>query len=180
MTRDAEKIDYLKLRKDLIFSRQQMGGETIVVVKDQAKGTYFRLREAEWYVTEQFDGETSLETVRKRVEERFGATLPQETLRVFVLNLRKNGFFETGRQKERSSPSRRRQWIRGSLLYLRFHAFDPDRLFTRLAQKVWFFTRRISSSFPLLSSSWQWGLRSPTGAKSARMSIAFIGFRRSL
>jgi putative peptide zinc metalloprotease protein len=139
MTRDTETINYLKLRKDLIFSRQQMAGETIVVVKDQAKGTYFRLREAEWFVTEQFDGETSLETVQKRAEEKFGATLPQETLRVFVLNLSKNGFFDTGKQKERSYPSRGKQRIRGSLLYLRFHAFDPDRLFTRLAQKVWFF-----------------------------------------
>jgi putative peptide zinc metalloprotease protein len=139
MARDTETINYLKLRKDLIFSRQQMAGETIVVVKDRVKGAYFRLREAEWFITEQFDGETSLETVQKRAEEKFGATLPQETLRVFVLNLSKKGFFETGKREGRSSPSRGKQRIRGSLLYLRFHAFDPDRLFTRLAQKVWFF-----------------------------------------
>jgi putative peptide zinc metalloprotease protein len=139
MTRDAETINNLRLRKDLVFSRQQMAGEAIVVVKDQARGTYFRLREAEWFIIEQFDGETSLETVQKRAEEKFEATLPQETLRIFVLNLSKNGFFETGKQKERSDPRRGKQRIRGSLLYLRFHAFDPDRLFTRLAQKVWFF-----------------------------------------
>lgn len=141
MTRDAETINYPKLRKDLIFSRQQMAGETIVIVKDQARGTYFRLREAEWFVTEQFNGETSLETVQKRVEEKFGATLQKETLRGFVLNLSKNGFLETGRREERSSRSRGKQRIRGSLLYLRFQAFDPDRLFTRLAQKVRFFNK---------------------------------------
>src|SRR5262245_35848539 len=139
MTREAETINYPKLRKDLIFSRQQMAGETIVIVKDQARGTYFRLREAEWFVTEQFDGETSLETVQKRVEEKFGATLQKETLRGFVLNLSKYGILETGRREESSSRSRRKQRIRGSLLYLRFQAFDPDRLFTRLAQKVRFF-----------------------------------------
>ena len=139
MTHDAETINYPKLRKDLIFSRQQMAGENIVVVKDQARGTYFRLRGAEWFVTEQFNGETSLETVQKRVEEKFGATLQKETLRGFVLNLSKNGFLETGRREERSSRSRGKQRIRGSLLYLRFQAFDPDRLFTRLAQKVRFF-----------------------------------------
>ncbi|MCI0338309.1 MAG: HlyD family efflux transporter periplasmic adaptor subunit [Acidobacteria bacterium] len=139
MTRDAETINYPKLRKDLIFSRQQMAGETIVVVKDQARGTYYRLREVEWFVTEQFDGETSLETVQRRAEENFGATLPIETLRGFVLTLSKTGFLESGKQDERSSRSRGKQWIRGSLLYLRFQAFDPDRLFTRLAQKVWFF-----------------------------------------
>jgi putative peptide zinc metalloprotease protein len=139
MSREAETIDYLKLRNDLIFSRQQMAGETIVVVKDQAKGTYFRLREAEWFIIEQFDGETSLETVQKRAEEKFGVTLPQEILHVFVLNLSKNGFFETGKRNERSHSSRGNQRIRGNLLYLRFQAFDPDRLFTRLAEKVWFF-----------------------------------------
>jgi putative peptide zinc metalloprotease protein len=138
MTGDSETINYLKLRTDLIFIRQQMAGETIIVVKDQAKGTYFRLREAEWFVTEQFDGETSLETVQKRAEEKFGVTLPEETLRVFVLNLSKNGFFETEKKNSRSDSSREKR-IRGNLLYLRFQAFDPDRLFTRLAQKVWFF-----------------------------------------
>src|SRR5262245_10500373 len=106
MTRDAETINFLKLRKDLVVIRQQMAGETIIVVKDQAKGTYFRLREAEWFVTEQFDGETSLETVQKRAEEEFGVTLPQETLHGFVLNLSKNGFFETGKQNRRSHTSR--------------------------------------------------------------------------
>jgi putative peptide zinc metalloprotease protein len=139
MTGDSETINYLKLRTDLIFIRQQMAGETIIVVKDQAKGTYFRLREAEWFVTEQFDGETSLETVQKRAEEKFGVTLPEETLRVFVLNLSKNGFFETEKKNSRSNSSREKQRIRGNLLYLRFQAFDPDRLFTRLAEKVWFF-----------------------------------------
>src|SRR5262245_21895237 len=139
MIRDAETINYPKLRKDLIFSRQQMAGETTVIVKDQARGAYYRLREVEWFVTEQFDGKTSLETIQKRAEEKFGATLPKEILHGFALNLSKAGFLETGKQEERSSRSRGKQRIRGSLLYLRFQAFDPDRLFTRLAQKVWFF-----------------------------------------
>jgi putative peptide zinc metalloprotease protein len=139
MTRDAETINYPKLRKDLIFSRQQAAGETCFVVKDPVRGNYFRFREAERFIIEQFDGETSLETIQQRAEEKFGATLPMETLRGFVLNLSKSGFLETGKQGERLSRSRGKQRVRGSLLYLRFQAFDPDRLFTRLAQKVWFF-----------------------------------------
>src|SRR5262245_39517047 len=139
MTRDAEGINYPKLRKDLIFSRQQAAGETCFVVKDPIRGNYFRFREAEWFIIEQFDGETSLETIQQRAEEEFGATLPMETLRGFVLNLSKIGFLETGKHEETSSRSRRKQRVQGNLLYLRFQALDPDRLFTRLAQKVWFF-----------------------------------------
>jgi putative peptide zinc metalloprotease protein len=139
MTRDAERINYPEMRKDLIFSRQQAAGETCFIVKDPVRGNYFRFREAERFIIEQFDGETSLETIRQRAEEEFGATLPMETLRGFVLNLSKTGVLETGKQEETSSRSRRKQRVRGNLLYLRFQAFDPDRLFTRLAQKVWFF-----------------------------------------
>ena len=76
MTRDAETINYPKLRKDLIFSRQQAAGETCFVVKDPVRGNYFRFREAERFIIEQFDGETSLETIQQRAEEEFGATLP--------------------------------------------------------------------------------------------------------
>jgi putative peptide zinc metalloprotease protein len=139
MTRDAERINYPKLRKDLIFSRQQAAGETCFVVKDPVRGNYFRFREAERFIIEQFDGETSLETIQQRAEEEFRATLPMETLRGFVLNLSKTGFLETGKQEETPSRSRGKQRVRGNLLYLRFQAFDPDRLFTRLAKKVWFF-----------------------------------------
>jgi putative peptide zinc metalloprotease protein len=139
MTRDAERINYPQLRKDLIFSRQQAAGETCFIVKDPVRGNYFRFREAELFIIEQFDGETSLETIQQRAEGEFGATLPMETLRGFVLNLSKTGVLETGKQEETSSRSRGKQWVQGNLLYLRFRAFDPDRLFTQLAQKVWFF-----------------------------------------
>lgn len=139
MTRDVETVNYPKLRKDLIFSRQQAAGETCFIVKDPVRENYFRFREAERFIIEQFDGETSLETIKQRAEEEFGATLPMETLRGFVLNLSKTGFLETGKQEETPSRGRGKKRVRGSLLYLRFQAFDPDRLFTRLAQKVWFF-----------------------------------------
>jgi putative peptide zinc metalloprotease protein len=157
MTRDAEGINYPKLRKDLIFSRQQAAGETCFVVKEPVRGNYFRFREAERFIIEQLDGETSLETIQQRAEEKFGATLPMETLRGFALNLSKMGFLETGRQEETPSQRRGKQRVRGNLLYLRFQAFDPDRLFTRLAKKVWFFHTPqfvIFSAALILSAMW--------------------------
>src|SRR5262245_40444758 len=99
-------LNYPKLRKDLIFSRQQAAGETCFIVKNPVRGTYFRFREAERFIIEQFDGATSLETIRQRAEVEFGAMLPMEALRGFVLNLSNTGILETGKQGE--SPSRSR------------------------------------------------------------------------
>jgi putative peptide zinc metalloprotease protein len=136
MTADVEATSYPKLRSDLIASRQQIAGETYFVIKDPVRETYFRFREAERFITEQFDGKTSLEDVQQRAEAEFGAQLPMETLQGFVQALDKSGFLDTGKNRGRSS---RKRWIRGNLLYLRFPAFDPDRLFTWLAPKVRFF-----------------------------------------
>jgi putative peptide zinc metalloprotease protein len=136
---DASAIDRPKLRQDLIVSRQRAAGETFFVIKDPVRGSYFRFREAERFITEQLDGETSLGAVQRRAEEEFGAKLSMDTLRSFVLNLKRMGFLDTGEEKSSSSRRRRRQWVRGSLLYLRFPAFDPDSLFNWLGPKVWFF-----------------------------------------
>jgi putative peptide zinc metalloprotease protein len=142
MTRDFKPTDCPKLREDLVVSIQQMAGETYYVIKDPDRGTYFRFREAERFITEQLDGETSIETVQQRTEAEFGVRLSMETLHGFLFNLSQAGILESRKRKGRSSGRQRKQrkpWIRGNMLYLRFPAFDPDRLFTRLLPKVWFF-----------------------------------------
>ena len=80
-----------KLRSDLLFSRQCREGQTIFVVKDPLNSQYFSLREEEQYLAAQLDGQTPLETIRLRVEERFNVTLSRESLANFVTNLRDNG-----------------------------------------------------------------------------------------
>lgn len=123
-----------KLRSDLIVSRQETAGETSFVFKDPATGRFFQFREAEHFIARQLDGSTSLDVIQRRVEEKFGASLSQETLKQFVEKLRRLGLLEA-EGAEHGHPTPQRGRVRGSLLYLRFKAFDPDSLFDRIIGK---------------------------------------------
>lgn len=125
----------LKLRSDLVISRQEAAGKPSFVVKEPATGQFFRLREAEHYIVQQLDGSTSLDVIRKRVEEKFAAPLPPETLQQFIKSLRKFGLLET-EESDSGHLSGRNRRVRGNLFYLRLKLFDPDRLFNFLIGKV--------------------------------------------
>src|SRR5437016_3217177 len=125
-----------KLRNDLRISRHVTAAGTSFVVKEPASGNFFRLGEAEYFIAQHFDGKTPLETVRQRVEEKFDASLSSETLRAFINELDKRHFFEDERGNKSKKPRRR---ISGNLLFLRFKAFDPTRLFDRLEPRIRFF-----------------------------------------
>src|SRR5438309_3704280 len=127
-----------KLRDDLIVSQQQTteSEEASFVVKDPETGNFYRFREVEHFVLQQLDGSTPVDDIRQRAEERFGAPLPSDTLDQFIKTLRRLGLLET--KDAQGHMSRQRGRIRGSLLYLRFKAFDPDHLFNRLVGKVRF------------------------------------------
>jgi multidrug resistance efflux pump len=130
-----------QLRNDLTVSRQETAGETRCVVKDARSGKFFRFGELEQFIAEQLDGETPLDVVRQRTEARFEAPLPPESLASFVRSLKKSGLLE-GEGEDRAARAHSR--MRGSLLYLRFRIFDPDRLFDRLVRRVQFcFTRQF-------------------------------------
>ncbi len=135
--------EHEKLRDDLIISRQGTGADTAYVVKDPETRRFFRLREAEYFIARQLDGVTPLDLVRQRAEEHFGASLSQETLDKFIGRLRQLGVLEDQSDESRRS-AKRRGTVRGNLLYLRFKAFDPDRLFNALIGKIrFFFTRQF-------------------------------------
>jgi multidrug resistance efflux pump len=125
-----------KLRTDLLVSRHGEEERSFFVFKDPASERFFRFGETEHFITEQLDGATPVETVRQRVEERFGATLSVEALQQFIERLRGLGLVTDPAAEPRLRRGRRR--IAGDLFYLRFKAFDPDRLFDRLEPAVWF------------------------------------------
>src|SRR5213594_3354916 len=129
-----------KLRSDLIVRRQETANGTVFIIKNPDSGLFFRFREAEQFIAQQFAGETPLQAVRQRAEEEFGATLEHETLRAFVKNLEKNRLLERegGTKKKKETESWRGR-IRGSPLYLRFKLLDPSRLFDRLIRRIGFF-----------------------------------------
>src|SRR5205807_1060068 len=84
-----------------------------------------------------------LQESQERTEEQFGAALDVDTLNAFIKNLDKIGLLDTGTPAATRDPGRGPR-IRGSLLYLRFAFFDPDRLLARLVPRLrFFFTRRF-------------------------------------
>src|SRR5206468_9610017 len=126
-----------KLRSDLRISRHETAAGTSYVVKEPSSGNFFRLGEAEYFILQHFDGKTPFEIVRQRVEQKFEASLSSGTLQAFINELGKRQFLEDERgNKEKSKKPQRR--IKGSLLYLRFRAFDPTRLFDRLEPHIRF------------------------------------------
>ena len=127
---------HLKLRSDLVITQQETRAGTYFVLKDPATGRFFRFREAEHFVAQQLDGSTSLDVIRQKVNEKFGAALSQDTLESFIERFQRLGLLQEG--AEFSQPSQQRGRVRGNLLYLRLKAFDPDRLFQRLVSKVRF------------------------------------------
>jgi multidrug resistance efflux pump len=103
-------------------------------VKDPRSGRFFRFGDLERFIAEQLDGATPLDVVRHRTETRFGASLPADVLAGFVRSLERSGLVE-GQDAVAGHPRGR---MRGSLFYLRFRVFDPDRLLDRLVRRVRF------------------------------------------
>ncbi len=127
-----------KLRSDLIIMRRGTAEDgAVYVAKSPTTGRYFRFQEAERFITRQLDGSTPLEVIRQRAEEEFQSPLSRAALERFVEVLRRLGLLEGG-----SNGARPRSRIRGSLLYLRLKALDPDSFLDRLLPRVrWLFTR---------------------------------------
>jgi len=133
----------------LLVSRHGEEEGSFFVFKDPASERFFRFGETEQFIAQQLDGATPVETVRQRVEERFGASLSVEALQQFIERLRGLGLVTDGATEPRLLPARRRR-IAGDLFYLRFKAFDPDRLFERLEPAVRFL---FTPSFLVLSAA---------------------------
>jgi multidrug resistance efflux pump len=132
-------------RRDLIVSPLKGPEGMRFVVKDPVTQGFFHFREAEHFIARQCDGRTSIECLRQKAEKEFGATLPLETLTVFIAKLRQNGLLESSRPR---TPKVRRRF-QGTLLYFRFKLFDPNELFTRLERKIRFF---FTASFVAISA----------------------------
>jgi putative peptide zinc metalloprotease protein len=124
-----------RLRSDLTVSHQQVAGGVRHVVKDPVSGKFFRFGELEWFIAEQLDGETPLDVVRTKTEAAFAGTLDAETLTAFTKKLDKQGLL-TRAETAAPEPASVRPPMRGSLLYVRFPLFDPDRLLTALARRT--------------------------------------------
>jgi putative peptide zinc metalloprotease protein len=134
-------IGCLKLRDDLVISRQETAEGLTFVIKDPAARRFFRFGETEHAIAQQFDGRTSLAEVPARLEHEHGLSVDPATLQEFVDQLRRLHLLETG-ESPAAGHHQHRRLFRGSLLYVRLKAIDPDRLFDRIVGPLGFlFTR---------------------------------------
>jgi len=124
-----------KLRQDLVVSRMETPEGPRFVLKDPLTRRYFRLREIEYSIARRLDGRTPLGQLAPAMAAELNVELDAGSLEAFVGQIRRQGLLD-----DPSAPAPPRQgFVRGTPLYLRFRAFDPDRLLDWLIGKVRFF-----------------------------------------
>ena len=123
------------LRTDLVVSRVETPEGPRFVLKDPRTGRYYRLREAEYAVARRLDGATPLTELAPALAAELDLEVDASSLEAFVAQLRRQGLMED----PSAPPPPKQGFVRGTPLYLRFRAFDPDRLLDRLIGRLRFF-----------------------------------------
>src|SRR5262245_31586213 len=128
-----------------------LGEDGRYVVKDPQTGAYYHLGDEEHFLLSQLDGQRDPQAIRDAFEERFGQPLDDEDLNQFLETAREQGLLQPpgashlapGVQGAQSYMPRKAEPDPAPLglriLYWRKNFFDPDRFFTWLAPRIWFF-----------------------------------------
>ena len=138
----ALQTTYPRLRSDLIISQQETPAGPVFVIKDPVIGRFVRFKAPEHFITQQLDGATPLEEVRRRVESHFDAPLSLATLEKFTARLQTLGLLDDGQVRDRCQDRPHQARVHGNIFALRLKVFDPDKFLTALAPQLSFvFTR---------------------------------------
>ncbi len=122
---------YAKLRSDLVASPAEVDGATVYNIKDPITGSYFRLREPEYWLISQLDGKTSYEEVASRFREKFKMNIDAAGVTKFVSLLEKLFFLDNGRAEQAISRASynaaRGKTFFSRLLFIKLKGFNPGR-----------------------------------------------------
>jgi putative peptide zinc metalloprotease protein len=125
-----------------------LGANGPFVVKDPRSGAYYYLGDEEHFLLTQLDGARDASTIRAAFAERFGQPLSDEELQEFLDMARAQGLLQSegadvsgpaAAAPAPGAPPVARAPFGLRLLYWRRSLFDPDRFFSWLAPKIWFF-----------------------------------------
>jgi len=134
--------EYPSFRKDLIISQQEFEGKTYYVIKDPITRKFFRVKEPEYFITQNLDGAKSNQEIIQEFERKFQLKLDQTTLESFLSRLEKLGFLEGEiSQRELSKlqyEAEKKKSLLRKILFLKIKAFDPDKFLDRLLKKFRF------------------------------------------
>jgi multidrug resistance efflux pump len=120
-----------KLKPTLVISRQKTGQESVWVIKDPASGRFFRFGPIEGFILERFDGKCTAEELCTATQNSFGAALSLRNLEGFAAKLGRLGLLE--QPAAANGPKHHR--FGGDPFYLRFRAFNPDRLLEKMVKR---------------------------------------------
>jgi multidrug efflux pump subunit AcrA (membrane-fusion protein) len=134
-------------RPELVI--RQLGEHGPYVVKDPRSGAYYHLGDEEHFLLKQLDGHRDADAIRTAFTEYCGHPLGEGELHEFLELAEARGLLQQGQgdkptsrgddELADSAPSGGQAPLGLRLLYWRKNFFDPDRLFTWLAPRIWFF-----------------------------------------
>jgi putative peptide zinc metalloprotease protein len=131
-----------RLRNDLVVSEQEIDGQKIFILKDPVTYRYFRLREPEYFLARQFDGQTDIETIAKRFRDKFNLNVSAEAVGQFAGKMDELYFFEGVRAEYEVSSGRylgrTKKSLFSKILFIKLKAYNPDRLLNFLLPPVRF------------------------------------------
>ena len=147
----TDSLRALSMREDLVVVPMQFGGRKYWSIKDPLADRYFQLREEEYFVLQQLDGNASTATIQARFEQEFALRrISESQLHRFVGMLHRQGLLVAklmGQAQQllaRRNRMRRMQKLQlmTSVLAIRFRGIDPQRLLTWLYPKCrWMFSK---------------------------------------
>ncbi|MGB2804039.1 MAG: efflux RND transporter periplasmic adaptor subunit [Candidatus Zixiibacteriota bacterium] len=122
-----------KFRDDLIVSQQEFEKTTYYVIKDPVTRKFFRIKEFEYFITQNLDGETLPEEVVERFRKNFNVPLPLDTLTKFIQRLEGLGFLEGEvSESDLAKLQYEKRTFPGKLLFVKLKGFDPDQFLNRI------------------------------------------------
>jgi len=145
-----------KIRDDLVISEiKQSDGSVNYVIKDPITGSYFQVREPEYFIIRNFDGRREYGEIVRQFKEKFNLDIDEPSLKGFSEHLQNLSFLdnELTRQellrKQHDMVKRERSFLE-RVLFFRLKAIDPQRLFERLIKVTGFF---FTNTYVVLASA---------------------------
>src|SRR5262245_27277301 len=118
-----------------------LGDHGAHVVKNPSTGEYYHLGAEEHFLLTQLDGRQSEAAIGAAFLERFGEPLAQEDFAQFLEMVQAHGLVQAA-AAQGPTPAGCRPSRRQSLLCWRKTLFDPNRFFSWLEPRLWFFWTR--------------------------------------
>jgi putative peptide zinc metalloprotease protein len=126
----------LALRSDLVIVPVEEEGASYYVIKDPRNNRFFRIKPLEHFLVTQFDGATSLETIRRRASEQKNVLVSGDVLSRFAQKFRELGLL-VGEDDDEAGALASRTFL-SDVLRIKLPLASPERFLDWLYPKVRF------------------------------------------